>query len=243
MAFQSDTAAATLSSVLDELARTWERLSPELQGTLDALIRTHGPQIADRAYDRFNVLSRITALLDALWQLQARLPAQAVRILQAGQAAETSFRGITVVPDTARARNCCKKMVPIADFRVFDDPRRTAAAVDGLVSQHQDRLRTEAGAGGQASEHEQWQAHHAALVAGGDPADYLRKVERFWAGIPRCGSSSRRTSGGRRRKLCAAWRTPARQKALQRHPSTGVSPRPLPPRRSRLPRRSPATPT
>ena len=115
MAFRSDTAAATLSSVLDELARTWERLSPELQGTLDALIRTHGPQIADRAYDRFNVLSRITALLDALWQLQARLPAQAVRILQAGQAAETSFRGITVVPDTAR-EELLQKMVPIADF-------------------------------------------------------------------------------------------------------------------------------
>ena len=76
MAFRSDTAAATLSSVLDELARTWVRLSPELQGTLDALIRTHGPQIADRAYDRFNVLSRIAALLDALWQLQARLPAR-----------------------------------------------------------------------------------------------------------------------------------------------------------------------
>ena len=129
MAFRSDTAAATLSSVLDELARTWERISPELQGTLDALIRTHGPQIADRAYDRFNVLSRITALLDALWQLQARLPAQAVRILQAGQAAETSFRGITAVPDAAR-EELLQKMVPIADFRVFDDPRRTAAEVD-----------------------------------------------------------------------------------------------------------------
>ena len=97
MAFRSDTAAATLSSVLDELARTWERISPELQGTLDTLIRTHGPQIADRAYDRFNVLSRITALLDALWQLQARLPVQAVRILQAGQATEAGYRGITSV--------------------------------------------------------------------------------------------------------------------------------------------------
>ena len=183
MAFRSDTAAATLSSVLDELARTWERLSPELQGTLDALIRTHGPQIADRAYDRFNVLSRITALLDALWQLQARLPAQAVRILQAGQAAETSFRGITPVPDAARAE-LLQKMVPIADFRVFDDPRRAAAEVDELVSHHQDRLRTEAGANGQASEHAQWQAYHAALVAGGEPADYLRKVEALLGGYP-----------------------------------------------------------
>jgi hypothetical protein len=187
MAFRSDTAAATLSSVLDELARTWERISPELQGTLDALIRTHGPQIADRANDRFNdrfnVLSRITALLDALWQIQARLPAQAVRILQAGQASETGFRGITAVPDAAR-EELLKKMVPIADFRVFDDPRRTAAAVDGLVSQHQDRLRTEAGAGGQASEHDRWQAYHAALLAGGDPADYLRKVEALLGGYP-----------------------------------------------------------
>ena len=183
MAFRSDTAAATLSSVLDELARTWERISPELQGTLDALIRTHGPQIADRAYDRFNVLSRITALLDALWQLQARLPAQAVRILQAGQAAETSFRGITAVPDTVRAE-LLQKMVPIADFRVFDDPRRAAAEVDELVRHHQDRLRTEAGANGQASEHAQWQACHAALVAGGAPADYLRKVEALLGEYP-----------------------------------------------------------
>ncbi len=166
MAFRSDTAAATLSSVLDELARTWERISPELQGTLDALIRTHGSQIADRAYDRFNVLSRITALLDALWRLQARLPAQAVRILQAGQAAETSFRGITPVPDAVRAE-LLQKMLPIADFRVFDDPRRAAAEVDELVSRHQHRLRTEAGANGQTSEHVQWQACHAALVAGG----------------------------------------------------------------------------
>ena len=183
MAFRSDTAAATLSSVLDELARTWERLSPELQGTLDALIRTHGPQIADRAYDRFNVLSRIAALLDALWQLQARLPAQAVRILQAGQAAETSFRGITPVPDAARAE-LLQKMVPIADFRVFDDPRRAAAEVDELVRHHQDRLRTEAGANGQASEHAQWQACHSALVAGGAPADYLRKVEALLGEYP-----------------------------------------------------------
>ena len=183
MAFRSDTAAATLSSVLDELARTWERISPELQGTLDTLIRTHGPQIADRAYDRFNVLSRITALLDALWQLQARLPVQAVRILQAGQAAETSFRGITAVPDAVRAE-LLQKMVPIADFRVFDDPRRAAAEVDELVSRHQDRLRTEAGANGQASEHAQWQACHAALVAGGAPADYLRKVEALLGEYP-----------------------------------------------------------
>ena len=108
MAFRSDTAAATLSSVLDELARTWDRISPELQGTLDALIRTHGPQIADRANDRFNVLSRITALLDALWQLQARLPAQVVRILQAGQAAATSFRGITLSL-MRRVRNCFRR--------------------------------------------------------------------------------------------------------------------------------------
>jgi hypothetical protein len=183
MAFRSDTAAATLSSVLDELARTWERISPELQGTLDALIRSHGPQIADRAYDHFNVLSRITALLDALWQLRARLPAQAVRILQAGQAAETSFRGITPVPDAVRTE-LLQKMVPIADFRVFDDPRRAAAEVDELVSRHQDRLRTEADANGRTSEHDQWQACHAALVAGGKPADYLRKVEALLGDYP-----------------------------------------------------------
>jgi hypothetical protein len=183
MAFRSDTAAATLSSVLDELARTWERLSPELQGTLDALIRTHGPQIANPAYDRFNVLSRITALLDALWQLQARLPAQAVRILQAGQAAGASFRGITAVPDAVRAE-LLQKMRPLADFRVIGDPRRAAAEVDELVMSHQDRLRTEAGADGRASERDQWQAHHAALAVGGDPADYLRKVEALLGGYP-----------------------------------------------------------
>jgi hypothetical protein len=183
MAFRSDTAAATLSSVLDELGRTQAGISPELQQTLGALIRTHGPQIADRTYDRFNVLSRITALLDALWQIQSRLPAQAVRILQAGQASETSFRGITAVPDAVR-EELLQKMSRMADFRVFDDSRRTAAAVDGLVSQHQDRLRTAAGAGGQTSEHDQWQAYHAALVAGGDPADYLRKVEALLGGYP-----------------------------------------------------------
>ncbi len=99
MAFRSDTAAATLGSVLDELARTWKRLSPELQGALDALIRAHGPQIADRSYDRFNVVSRVIGLLDALWQLQVRLPAQAVRMLQAGQAAEAGFRGIASISD------------------------------------------------------------------------------------------------------------------------------------------------
>ena len=52
------------------------------------------------------------------------------------------------------------------------------------MSRHQDRLRTEAGADGQTSEHDQWQAYHAALVAGGDPADYLRKVEALLGGYP-----------------------------------------------------------
>jgi hypothetical protein len=184
MAFRSDTAVATLSSVLDELARTWEGISPELQGTLDALIRTHGPQIGDyRSYDRHNVVARITALLDALWQLQARLPAQAVRILQAGQSAGASFLGITVVSDAAR-EELLQKMDSLVDFRVFDDPRHTAAVVDDLVSQHQDRLRTETVSAGQMSERDQWQAYHAALAAGGDPADYLRKVEALLDGYP-----------------------------------------------------------
>ncbi len=89
MAFRSDTAAATLGSVLDELVRTWKMMSPELQGALDALIRAHGPKIGDfQAIDRYNVVTRVTDLLDALWQLQTQLPAQAVRLLQAGQATD-----------------------------------------------------------------------------------------------------------------------------------------------------------
>ena len=52
------------------------------------------------------------------------------------------------------------------------------------MNRHQDRLRTEAGANGQASEHAQWQAYHAALAAGGDPADYLRKVEALLGEYP-----------------------------------------------------------
>jgi hypothetical protein len=87
------------------------------------------------------------------------------------------------VPDAVRAE-LLQKMVPIADFRVFDDPRRAVAEVDELVGHHQDRLRTEAGANGQASEHVQWQACHAALVAGGAPADYLRKVEALLGEYP-----------------------------------------------------------
>ncbi len=183
MAFRSDTAAATLGSVLDELARTWKRLSPELQGALDALVRAHGPQIADRSYDRFNVVSRVTGLLDALWQLQARLPAQAVRMLQAGQAAEAGFRGIASISDAAR-QDLLQKMSRLADFRLFDDPRRTAAEVDDLVNRYQGRLSAKAGADGQASERDRWQAYHQALLAGGDPTDYLRKVEMLLGGYP-----------------------------------------------------------
>jgi hypothetical protein len=183
MAFRNDTAAATLSSVLDELTRAWEGMSRELRETLNTLIRAHGPQIADGAVDRYNVLSRISGLLDALWQLQARMPAQAVRILQAGQRAEASFRGITVVSDATRVE-LLEKMSRIVDFRVFDDPRRTAAEVDDLVDRFQERLSDEPAADRQVSERVQWQAYHAALAAGGDPADYLRKVEALLGEYP-----------------------------------------------------------
>ena len=75
-------------------------------------------------------------------------------------------------------------MARIVDFRVYDDPRRAAAEVDELVGHHQDRLRTKAGAAGQMSEHDQWLAYQAALLAGGDPSDYLRKVESLLGGYP-----------------------------------------------------------
>jgi len=165
------------------LARSWKMISPELRGALDALIRAHGPQIADRAYDRYNVVSRVIGLLDAFWQIQARLPAQAARMLQAGQAADASFRGMASVPDAVR-EDLLQKMSRLADFRVFDDPRRVAAEVDGLVNRHQDRLPADADAGGQPSERAQWQTYHKALLAGGDPADYLSKVETLLAGYP-----------------------------------------------------------
>jgi hypothetical protein len=184
MAFLVYTAAATLGSLLDELARTWDGLSPKLQGDLAALVRIHGPQIGDyRSYNYLNVPSRVTALLDALWQLQARLPAQAVRILQAGQAAGASLRDMPAVPDTER-EELLKKMLLITDFRVIDDPRRVAAEVDDLVDRFQERLSDEPVADGQVSERAQWQAYHAALAAGGDPADYLRKVEALLGEYP-----------------------------------------------------------
>ena len=100
-----------------------------------------------------------------------------------GQAVAASYRGITAVSDPAR-EDLLRKMARITDFRVFDDPRRAAAEVDALVSHHQDRLRTEAVAAGQASERDQWQAYHAALAAGGDPSDYLRKLEALLGGYP-----------------------------------------------------------
>lgn len=183
MVFRSDTAVATLASVLDELARAWELLPSELRGDLDALIRAHGPKIADYFnVNKYNVVSRITDLLDTLWQLQPQLPAQAVRLLQAGMGPNV-IRGAVAVPDSDR-EELLRKMCRLADFRVFADPRRVAAEVDDLICRHQDRLRADGGAGGQASERGQWQAYHEMLLAGGDPADYLRKVEALLAGYP-----------------------------------------------------------
>ena len=94
MAFSNDLAAETLGRALDELTRRWASLPPEMQKDLTASIRAHGPQIADRSYDRFNVVSQVTALLDALWQHRERLPASVVKTLDGGQAAAVSFRGI-----------------------------------------------------------------------------------------------------------------------------------------------------
>jgi hypothetical protein len=183
MAFSNELAAETLGKALDELTRRWALLSSEAQQDIAALIRTHGPQIADRSYDRFNVVARVAALLDALWQVRKDLPAPVVRTLDGGQAVAASYRGITAVSDPAR-EDLLRKMARITDFRVFDDPRRAAAEVDALVSHHQDRLRTAAVAAGQASERDQWQAYHAALAAGGDPSDYLRKLEALLGGYP-----------------------------------------------------------
>ncbi len=52
------------------------------------------------------------------------------------------------------------------------------------MNRYQDRLRTDATAQGQTSELAQWQAYHAALLAGGAPADYLRKVEALLGDYP-----------------------------------------------------------
>ena len=102
MAFSNELAAETLGRALDELTRRWALLSSEAQKDLAALIRTHGPQIADRSYDRFNVVARVAALLDALWQVRKDLPAPVVRTLDGGQAVAASYRGITAISDPAR---------------------------------------------------------------------------------------------------------------------------------------------
>jgi hypothetical protein len=183
MAFSNDLAAETVGRALDELTRRWASLPPEVQKNLSVLIRVHGPQIADRSYDRFNVVGRVTALLDALWELRERLPAPVVRVLDNGQAAAVSFRGITTVSDPAR-EDLLRKMARITDFRVFDDPRRAATEVDDLVERHQDRLRAHAAAAGQMSELDQWQGYHSALVAGGDPAAYLHQVDALLGEYP-----------------------------------------------------------
>ena len=122
------------------------------------------------------MLSRITALLDALWQLQARLPAQAVRMLQAGQAAETGFRGMTAVSDAVRVE-LLQKMCASPISALFDDPRRAAARWTSWWAATKDRLRTEAGPGRTAVNATDGRRITRRWLRSGDPADYLRKVE------------------------------------------------------------------
>ena len=125
--------------------------------------------------DRFNVVSRITDLLDALWQLQARLPEPVGQALLAGQAAGTGYRGIASVTDADREA-LLAKMLPITDFRVYDSPPQLAAQVDALVNAHAGRLLdAESGA---------WQALHLVLQQGGDATTYLRAVEKLLGEYP-----------------------------------------------------------
>ncbi len=49
------------------------------------------------------------------------------------------YRGMASVSDTDREA-LLNKMLPIADFRVYDNPAQLASQVDDLVSEHQDRL-------------------------------------------------------------------------------------------------------
>ena len=102
MVFRSDMAVQTLGGVLDELIAVWDTLAADVRADVEALIRRHGPKIADRTADRFNVVSRICDLLDALWQLRSRLPASVVRILEAGRAEAAGYRGSASVSDALR---------------------------------------------------------------------------------------------------------------------------------------------
>jgi hypothetical protein len=120
-------------------------------------------------------VSRITDLLDDLWRLQARLPAPAAQALRAGEAASTGYRGIASVSDAAR-EELLNKMLPIADFRVYDNPSQLASQVDGLISDHQDRLLDE--------ERSKWQELHTAFRQGGAATAYLGEVEKLLGDYP-----------------------------------------------------------
>lgn len=175
MVFRSDMAVQTLGGVLDELIAVWDTLAADVRADVEALIRRHSPKIADRTADRFNVVSRICDLLDALWQLQPRLPASVVRILEAGRAEAAGYRGIASVSDAQR-EELLNKMLPIADFRVYDDAPRLASQVDDLIGQHQDRLLPD--------ERSRWQGLLAAFRPAGDATAYLREVEKLLGAYP-----------------------------------------------------------
>ncbi len=175
MVFRSDMAVQTLGGVLDELIAVWDTLAADVRADVEALIRRHGPKIADRTADRFNVVSRICDLLDALWQIRSRLPASVVRILEAGRAEAAGYRGSASVSDALR-EELLNKMLPIADFRVYDDAPRLASQVDDLISKHQDRLLPD--------ERSRWQGLLAAFRRDGDATAYLREVEKLLGAYP-----------------------------------------------------------
>ncbi len=175
MAFRRERVVQTLCEAMAALSTGWDSLEQALQQRLAALIREHGPRIAQ--VDPPNVADAVDRLLRELWALRDRLPQPVVQALQAGLEPEGRPAGVplpTQISDAER-HQVLASLVRIVDFRVFSYPARLAAELSAYIAAHQDRLTDE--------ERQRWLELDRRYQDGGDPTTYLEGVEALLGGI------------------------------------------------------------
>ncbi|MDQ1300139.1 MAG: hypothetical protein QG637_56, partial [Chloroflexota bacterium] len=177
MPFHGDSAFVTLEQTVQALQSAWATLPPPARADVQGAVMTHGLKIAGA--NSFAAPAAIIQLLDALWATRAALPASAAQALAAGQqpaAPAGGYRSALPSVSEDKRKSLLANLAALADFRLFENPKVTVEMVMRLVAAHDDRLTAE--------ERAAWQKLCAALVAGGDPTEFLRGVEALLGGYP-----------------------------------------------------------